>query len=189
MYNKRTEHVKKDPLMDNISEIENTSLGKLAKEILEEVDVDELQNSIGNGDIMSALANPDGGFVKLLGTVSQKMISKMSTGEIKQENLLQDAMKLATQFGGASGLGPLTDIASMFAGGASGSGGDDGFDISNITKMMSSMMGGGGSKSQRMRPNTDKLKRMSKARDMRTKLEKRRKETVKENVTVHVEDD
>jgi hypothetical protein len=62
--------------------------------------------------------------------------------------------------------------------------------MSNITKMMSNMMGGGGSKhQQRMRPNTDKLKRMSKARDMRHKLEKKRKETVKENVTVHVEDD
>lgn len=170
---------------DPMAGIENTSLGKLAKEIMEEVNVDELQTSLGNGDIMSALANPDGGLVKLLGTVSQKMISKMSTGEIKQENLLQDAMKLASQLGGSSGLGPLGDIASMFGTGSS----DDknGFDMSSIAKMMSGMgMGGGSKRHSKVRPNTANLKRMSKARDLRTKLDKKRS---KENVSVHVEEE
>lgn len=168
---------------DPMAGIENTSLGKLAKEIMEEVNVDELQTSLGNGDIMSALANPDGGLVKLLGTVSQKMISKMSTGEIKQENLLQDAMKLASQLGGNSGLGPLGDIASMFGGG----GGDkDGFDMSSIAKMMSGLGGGHGGRHGKVRPNTTNLKRMSKARDLRNKLDKKRS---KENVSVHVEEE
>lgn len=166
----------------NMSELENTSLGKLAKEIMGEVNIEELQKSLGNGDIMQALANPDGGLVKLLGTVSQKMISKMSSGEIKQENLLQDAMKLATQLGGPN-LGPLGDIAKMF--GAGDAGGPGGFDMSSLAKMMGSMGGGG-----RVRPNTANLKRMARARDLRQKLDdKRNAVRAKENIGVHVEED
>jgi hypothetical protein len=154
------------PSIDNITaDIENTSLGKLAKEILQEVNVDELQSSLGDGDIMKALANPDGGLVKLLGTVSQKMISKMSTGELKQENLLQDAMKLAGQLGGKE-LGALGNIAKMFGGG-----GDDGFDISQLA----SMMGGGAGNMGRHR--------VVKSRDIRRRFNK-----AKENVKVTVED-
>lgn len=179
LHSMRGEKFRADPLVKNIADIENTSLGKLAKEIMEEVNVDELQKTLGNGDIMSALANPDGGLVKLLGTVSQKMISKMSTGELKQENLLQDAMKLASTMGG--GMGPLGDLASMFGGGGNGGG----FDMSNLA----SMFGGSGmtpkSSSTRVRPNTANLKRMHKVKDLRNKLEQKR---VKENVSVQVEE-
>lgn len=162
---KRAERIKTDPLFDKMAEIENTSLGRLAKEIMEEVDVSELQNSFGNGDIMSALANPDGGLVKLLGTVSQKMLTKMSTGELKQENLLQDAMKLATQMGGGDSnpLSALGDLAGMF-------------DMSSISKMMGG--GGGGGKQHKVRA----MKRMAR---MRQKLDNNKK---KENVSVHVEE-
>lgn len=169
----------------NMSELENTSLGRLAKEILSEVNVEELQTSLGNGDIMQALANPDGGLVKLLGTVSQKMISKMSTGELKQENLLQDAMKLATQLGGPD-LGALGNLANMFTGAGDDSGS---FDFANLAKMMGGM--GGGNNKTRARPNTANIKRMAKVRDMRQKLDERRqsKKATKENVSVHVEEE
>ena len=118
---KQAEKMVKDRI-SAIPDIEDTSLGKLAKEIMQEMNVEELQSSLGNGDIMQALANPDGGLVKLLGTVSQKMISKMSSGEIKQENLLQDAMKLASQIGGKE-MNALGSMASLFNGAAGGSGG------------------------------------------------------------------
>jgi hypothetical protein len=195
LYSKRAEKVSKQSFMDNMADIENTSLGKLAKEILEEVNVDDLQASLGDGDIMKALSNPDGGLVKLLGTVSQKMISKMSSGEIKQENLLQDAMKLATQLGGNAlpkELGALGNLASMFGG---GSGDDDGgFDFSKIANMMGSM--GLGPKpnagGMRTRPNTaaasQHMRRVVKAKELRRKLEKKRQEG-KENVHGHVEDE
>lgn len=170
---KRTEDAVKAQI-NSIPNIENTSLGKLAKEIMEEMNVEELQSSLGNGDIMQALANPDGGLVKLLGTVSQKMISKMSSGEIKQENLLQDAMKLAGQIGGKD-MSALGNMASMFGG-----------DMGDLAKMMGSMMGGGGSSgSSRVRPNTANIKKMSKKHDLRAKLDKRRE--AKENVSRQVE--
>lgn len=159
LQSKRTEEAVKSQI-NSIPNIENTSLGKLAKEIMEEMNVEELQSSLGNGDIMQALANPDGGLVKLLGTVSQKMISKMSSGEIKQENLLQDAMKLAGQIGGKD-MSALSSMASMFG------------DMGDLSKMMGGMMGSG-SGSTRVRPNTANIKKMSKKHDLRAKLEKRK---------------
>ncbi len=135
--------------------MEDTSIGKLAKEILDEVDVSELQQSIGDGDILSALANPNGGVAKLLGTVSQKMLTKMANGEIKHETLLQDAMKFASQMGGAGGAGGaggLGDMANMmgglmknFMGGAGGD--EDGsapFDMGMLSNLMGQMGMGGG---------------------------------------------
>ena len=74
--------------------MEDTMLGKLAKEIMEDVDIDKLQKSIGeNGDILKAIGDPDSGFGDLISNVSRKMATKISNGELKQEGLLQDAMK------------------------------------------------------------------------------------------------
>lgn len=184
--------------------MEDTSIGKLAKEILDEVDVAELQQSFGDGDILSALANPNGGVAKLLGTVSQKMLTKMANGEIKHETLLQDAMKFATQMGG--GAGGMGDMANMmgglmktFMGGAGGEDGmpstSDGFDMSMLTNLMGQMgMGGGGPRGggnrAPKRPTnapmvSDAMRRTVQARNMRKKLEAKR---TKENVSGHVEE-
>jgi hypothetical protein len=120
----------------SFKELEETSLGKLAKDIMTDINLDEIQSSLQNeGDIFKALSNPNGGLSKLLGTVSQKMISKMASGEIKQETLLQDALAFSSQLknmapankdgsgassagaaaglGGLGGLGDLGDIGSM----------------------------------------------------------------------------
>lgn len=97
--------------------IEGTSLGKLAKEIMNDVNIEEIQKSVVDGDILKSLSNPDGPLTKVLSTVSAKMIAKMASGELKQESLLEDAMKLAGDLGinggGLGGLGGLGDIGEM----------------------------------------------------------------------------
>ena len=154
------------------ADIESTSIGKLAKEIMDEVDISGIQNSLsGDGDIFKALSDPNSGIASLLGTVSQKMIGKLASGEIKQENLLQDAMKFATKLpgmlqgsGGAAG-GAASDLSKMAtmmqsvmgglgqggssndsddeeSGSGSGIGGMGNFDIGSIAQMFQGMMGG-----------------------------------------------
>lgn len=112
--------------------IEDTTLGKLAKEILEDVDVGKLQKSMENNkDILKAIGDPESGFADIITSVSKKMADKLSNGELKQENLIQDAMKFASIMPG------------MFGQGAAGckKGKNTGPDLSNIMNMMSSMMG------------------------------------------------
>ena len=123
----------------DMSQMEDTMLGKLAKEILEDVDVEKLQKSIGdNGDILKAIGDPDSGFSELISNVSRKMANKISTGELKQENLLQDAIKFASTMPGLFGN-------QNSQGGTKKSGGSDAQktnepDMASMMNMMSSMM-------------------------------------------------
>ena len=130
---------KKDTAGFNMSGMEDTMLGKLAKEILEDVDVEKLQKSIGdNGDILKAIGDPDSGFSELISNVSRKMASKISSGELKQENLLQDAIKFASVMpGGIFGNAGANQGSKQ---GASGGAGGNPPDMSSMMNMMSSMM-------------------------------------------------
>lgn len=174
---------------DTFKAMENTQLGKLAKEILEEVNVSEIQQSIGDGDFLKSLTNPDSGITKLLGTVSQKMLSKMANGEIKHESLLQDAMTLAANIPGMGDLGAIGNIMKSFTGG----GGADGGGMPDLSALMQSFgMGMGGAKTNTSRGQSrvnapamnQHLRRNLHAKQLRKKLEKR-----KENVQGQVEDE
>jgi len=124
----------------DMSAMEDTMLGKLAKEILEDVDVDKLQKSIGeNGDILKAIGDPDSGFSELISNVSRKMANKISTGELKQENLLQDAIKFASTMPGLFGNSNKNGAASGDTGGSSEQRKNEP-DMASMMNMMSSMM-------------------------------------------------
>ena len=185
----------------DMSQMEGTMLGKLAKEIMEDVDVEKLQKSIGeNGDILKAIGDPDSGFSELISNVSRKMANKISTGELKQENLLQDAIKFASAMpnglfgnagGGAGGAGGAGGMGGANQGTSKG-GGAGQPDMASMMNMMSSMMnnkegmdmfknmmgnmnnqkgGGGGSRQTVNRPALKKLATVNK---LKTKLAKRR---------------
>lgn len=179
----RNKNIKEKSGMD-MKFIEDTTIGKLAKEILEDIDVGKLQKSIGeNGDVLKAIGDPDSGFADVISSVSRKMANKISNGELKQENLIQDAMKFASTmpglFGGAGG-----------AGGARGN--NSAPDMSGMMSMMASMMGNGGmsgmndmfkemAKGQKAPKNTKKttnehaLKKLAKAKQLKKKLHDRAK--------------
>lgn len=162
--------------------IEDTTLGKLAKEILEDVDVGKLQKSMqNNNDILKAIGDPDSGFADIITNVSKKMANKISNGELKQENLIQDAMKFASimpnLFGGAGGS------SNKKRGGAASTP-----DLSNIMSMMSSMMGNNNDddiplgnlqknaqKGTRKVFNESALKKLAKAKKLKRKLQEKKK--------------
>jgi len=178
----------------DMSQMEDTMLGKLAKEILEDVDVEKLQKSIGdNGDILKAIGDPDSGFSELISNVSRKMANKISTGELKQENLLQDAIKFASAMPGG-----IFGNVNQGQGGANNGGGSGGAkqpDMSSMMNMMSSMMnnkegmdmfknmmgnmnqGQGQKGGSRHAVNKPALKKLATANKLKSKLAKRREET------------
>lgn len=136
----------------NMGGMENTTLGKLAKEILEDVDINKLQKSVDkNGDVLKSLGDPDSGFGDIISNVSQKMATKLSNGELNQQNLMQDAMKFASMmpgmFGqnqgarkGGGGGGPnMGNMMGMFADMMNNNNnGDDMPDLNNLKKMAKS---------------------------------------------------
>jgi hypothetical protein len=131
----------KDKTNINMAGMEDTMLGKLAKEILEDVDIDKLQKSIGdNGDILKAIGDPNSGFSDLISNVSRKMATKISSGELKQESLLQDAMKFASVMPGMFGNQGSGGAAGGTGGAGGAAGGSGTPDMASMMKMMGAMM-------------------------------------------------
>ena len=137
-----------------MEDIEDTSIGKLAKEIMEDVDIEKVKKSINTeGDILGALSDPDNGIGNLISDVSQKMATKLKSGELKQDALLKDALSMAGKLPGMNG-----------------GGGADGPDIGNIMKMMSGMMGGANMPSSRsVQRKMDKKTKSKKKLDSKNK--------------------
>lgn len=160
--------------------MENTTLGKLAKEILEDVDVDKLQKSMdSNGDILKSLGDPDSGFGDIISNVSQKMASKLSSGELNQQNLMQDAMKFASMmpgmFGnqnagkGANNMANMGNMMNMFSEMMSNNGGDDMPDLNTIRNMAKNTKGG------RTGINEGAYKKIAAQKKLRKKLAEKNK--------------
>jgi hypothetical protein len=146
-------------------------------------------------------AGGNGGLAKIISTVSQKMVSKMSSGELNQEDLLKDALgvaaKLPSMMPGGLGadLSKMGDMLSMLSGAGSGAGGKNsrtapgGFDLSSLMSMMGGLGGGGGgmpnlTKKQMEKASRDgrvksklssEMKRQKLAEKLRKKVEERNK--------------
>ena len=155
--------------MPNMDSLKDTTIGKIAKEIIDGVDLTKIKKTISEeGDIFKAIAKPDSGFGELFTNVSQKMSSKISSGELSQEAIMQDAMKFASILPGLFGGG----------GGGSGDGGDnDGgmnmaMNMMNMMKMMNPGGGGGGGK-QRTGIDNMALRKMMKKQQLKEKLNSR----------------
>jgi hypothetical protein len=192
-----------NPFLD---EIEHTSLGKLAKEIMSEVNLDDLQPDMltSGGGLMDMLtgggAGGNGGLAKIISTVSQKMVSKMSSGELNQEDLLKDALGVAAKLpammpgGMGADLSKMGDMLSMLSGAAGSASGKNsrtapgGFDLSSLMSMMGGLGGGAGmpnlTKKQMEKASRDgrvksklssEMKRQKLAEKLRKKVEERNK--------------
>lgn len=160
----KTEKVKSDTEFDAMGDLKDTTIGKIAKEIINDVDINKLKQSITNndGDIFKALANPDNGLGELFSTVGNKVTNKISSGELNQEAIMKDAMKFASL------------LPSMFKNtGDNNADTSGGFNMADMMKMMSSMNLGGagnGSKKSKSVINKQGLRNLTKRAELQKKL-------------------
>ena len=161
----KADNIKANPTIDGMDSLKDTTIGKIAKEIIEDVDLTKIKQSItSEGDIFKAIANPDSGFSELFTNVSQKKSNKISSGELSQEAIMKDAMKFASILPGLFG-GNGEDSSSNGAGG---------FDMSSMMNMMSMMqnMNGGGGGKTKTGINNNALRNLMKKQQLKKKLSK-----------------
>lgn len=126
-------------IFEGFKDLETTSIGQLAREIVNELDLDDISKSMEGGDIFAAMQK-DNGLGKLISTVGSKIQNKLASGELNQEALMKDALSLAAKLpqmmpGGLGGLGSMGN-AGM---------GDLGAMMSNLQQMTSALgLGGAG---------------------------------------------
>ena len=116
----------------------NSSIGTLAKEISQDLDLSDLQGLESPDDLMKSLMGGGGGSLgNIIQKVSSKLQTKLASGQLNEEALMKDA----TQMMGM--LNPA--LQSMGMGGMSGGKGSGG-GMGNLFSMMGGLMGGGGKK-------------------------------------------
>ena len=159
----KTEKVKSDTSFDSLGNLKDTTIGKIAKEIIEDVNIDKFKQTINNeGDILKALVNPENGLGELFTAVGNKVTNKISSGELSQDAIMKDALKFASI------------LPSMF-GKEGGNETGGGFNMGDMMKMMQAMNQGGmgGGMKKRSTINKQGLKNLAKKAELQKKLAKK----------------
>tara|TARA_Y100000389_G_C17451908_1_gene515445 strand:+ start:641 stop:1993 length:1353 start_codon:yes stop_codon:yes gene_type:complete len=155
-------------LQEHLSSLFDGKIGKLAKEMAEEI-ADDFKDILGNEneqgdikgtqDILKKLMKDPKKITNLMKTVGSKLDSKMKSGEISKDELMKEAGDL---------MGKMKDM-----------GGDTEFN--NIFKNLAKNMGGLG---KNMKMDTNALKRMTerntKIEKMKERSEKRKQDKIQE---------
>lgn len=96
--------------------LNNSKIADIAKEISKDIDVSTLKAD-NPDDILKNLFNPGSGDNNVLGNIIQKVSTtlndKFSSGELKHEDLLGEAMSMMNLFGGAGGMANNPMFAQM----------------------------------------------------------------------------
>jgi hypothetical protein len=96
------------PSFDILQSLENSKIANLAKEITSEIDLSKL--SIDKPEDISKLMDMSGdnNFLgNIVSKVSSKLTEKLSNGELKQEELMNEAMSVMGALNGNDGIGSL----------------------------------------------------------------------------------
>jgi len=119
----------------------NSSIGNLAKEISEDLDMNDFKGMEDPNDLMKNLFGGVGGENGNLGNIIQKVSSKLQTklasGQLNEEMLMKEASQM---------MGMLNPALQSMAGGG-GKGGMGG--MGDLFSMMGGLMGGGKKKSKK----------------------------------------
>lgn len=113
---------KPEKLHEHLKKLFDGKIGKLAKEIAEDIG-DDLAETFGEdlNDVKSTqdvfaklMKNPQkiSGLVK---TVGEKLNQKMSTGDISKEDIMREASEMMKGMGGAGGMGQFADMFKSMA--------------------------------------------------------------------------
>ena len=170
----------------DMDSLKNTTIGKIAKEIIEDIDVSKIQKSLSEEkDIFKAIAKPDSGFGELFTNVSQKMASKISSGELSQENIINDAMKFASIIPGLFNNGNnntnqqpnMMNMMNMMKNMMSQNNDDDGdiddknIDLNALKNLAAKLKSN--KKGQKTTFNENGIKKLAKMKQLKAKLNKR----------------
>lgn len=152
-----------EELQNHLKSLFDGKIGKLAKELAEELsnDLTGMVGEDGNNitstkDILKLLMKNPKRMMDFVKKISVRLEEKMKSGDYSQEEIMKEAGDLFEKM--------------------KGMGGGDGKDIQNMMKNMMSMMGGLGGKGARMDMNamSNNMKKMSMREKLKERMERKR---------------
>jgi NADP-dependent 3-hydroxy acid dehydrogenase YdfG len=128
-----------DDIQGHINGLLDGKLGNLAKEIAEETAADlniDMENATSVNDVFQNLFKNPGKLMGLVQSVGGKLDSKIKSGELNEQELMQEASQLLGKMKDMPGMGDIQSMMQNMGMGGRGSGGLD--------SMLASMGGLGG---------------------------------------------
>jgi hypothetical protein len=160
-FTKDTGAPKVDELFGHLKGLFDGKIGKLAKELAEEISgdlsgilgVDNVGDIRTTKDVIKKLLNNPSKIAALLQTVKDRLKDKISSGEVSQDELMKEAASLMSKMGDGKGDMNFNDLFKNLGSMGEGSGIEEllknfgGGDNAVIGEMLKNMMGGFGKKS------------------------------------------
>ena len=110
----------KEPLQEEL--LENGLIGNLAKELADELSLDDLQMNMDNvenvDDVFKNIMSGDNPmkFMNLLQTVGKKIQDKVENSQLDQDKLIEEATSMMSQMGGGLGGGLFDNLLKNMGG-------------------------------------------------------------------------
>lgn len=174
--------------MENMQQQMNSlmggKLGSIATEIAEEatrsIDLDQFNGSESVNDVFKKVFENPGNLMNLVKDVSTKLESKISSGDVDHNELLQEATGLMENMKDMPGMDQIQSLLSNANRGSSESSGSQ----PDISEMMSSMMGSMGNTRRGERVDTNKMnqqiRKTNQIKQMRERIEKKKQQQAME---------
>ena len=136
----------------SMDELVGGKLGALAKDLLGDtmgnISDSDFSDTDNPADIIKKLCEKDGGLMNMANSVTQKLHSKIESGEYNHAELLQEATGVLQNMKDMPGMEMIKNLMSGGAGGAGGAGGGGGGggvpDVNGLADILSNMTGGAG---------------------------------------------
>ena len=142
--------------------LHNSKIGKLAKEISQDIDVTNLniENPQDLLNMETLFSGKNNALSDIIGKVGGKITKKIQSGEIKQDELIQEAMSMMSKLNGDNSF--MNDMmTNMMKNGMGGMGGMDGMDgMDGMNDIMKNVMGGEGNDNRKSKKLAKLRKRL-----------------------------
>ena len=145
-----TPNLSADAFQEHLDGLVGGKIGALAKDILgdtlDSINEEDFADAENPADIIKKLCDKDGGLMQMAAGVTQKLQSKIDSGEYNHGELLQEATSVLQNMKDMPGMDMFQNLMSGAMRSQSGQGSDEGGaepDLSSLADMMNTMMGGG----------------------------------------------
>jgi hypothetical protein len=168
-----TPNISADTFQENLDNLIGGKIGSLAEEIMKEtvenLNEDDFAGAENPSDILKKLFENPGSLISMAQGVTQKLQTKIDSGEYNQEDLFNEASDVLKNVKNMPGGEMMQNMMSNLAKSQTG-GGEDG--MPDLGDLMATMLNGGGLK-KGQRVDTNALNRQVKRKNQITEMKKR----------------
>ena len=188
-----TPNISADAFQENLNNLVGGKIGSLAEEIMKEtvenLNEEDFAGAETPSDILKKLFENPGSLISMAQGVTQKLQTKIDSGEYNQEELFNEASEVLKNVKNMPGGEMMQNMMSTMARGQAEGDGNDDDDSPDLANLMATMLNGEGlKKGQRINKNAinQQIKRKNQITEMKKRAEQRRAQKAAEMIAQQI---